>query len=235
MIGLKNTDLLDNFETLRELVLASIFKCRLGKIIQFNATTQKASIELIDKPFIVREDESIIELEPITLFDVPLQSIKGAWGFINTPINVNDIVEVKFLDRDPTNWLITGNTITPPNTNMHDKNSCIFTLLSPSPNNTPIQNYDNDSFTIDKQDCGSIKLKNNIEIKHIQGGNIEIRNKIKISNNTQNLKNILNDFANAIKDAKVLNPLSGNFDLTLDPPTIASINNFISSINNLLE
>jgi hypothetical protein len=235
MIGKNENNLDDVLESEEIKILSSIFKIRIGKILSFDPEVQVAKIELVNKPFLETETKQIIELESIVLPEVPLATFVGAWGNVTTPIGENDFVIVYFADRDFTDWLLTGETRRSASTRMHDKNVCFFTPCTLLPNNQKIANYNNNGFQIEKNNCGKIALDTIIRLLHNSGGIIEIDDKIKIANATQNLNTILTTLIDILTGLKVLNPITGLFDLTIDPVNINDLNNVKSNIETLLK
>ncbi len=235
MIGINENNLDDVLESEGVKTLSSIFKIRIGKILSFDVDTQTASIELVNKPFLETETKQIIELEVIILPEVQLATFVGAWGDITTPIEVNDFVTVYFTDRDFTDWLLTGETRRSASTRMHDKNFCFFTPCTLLPNNQKIANYNNTGFQIEKNNCGKIVLDTVIKLLHNSSGIIEIDDKIKVANAAQNLNTILTTLIDILTGLNVLNPITGLFDLTIDPININDLNNVKSNIDALLK
>ena len=63
--------------------------------------------------------------------------------------------------------------------------------------------------------------------------NIILNNEsVKIKNSQCDLFPDIVTFLNALKDVKVLNPMSGNFDLPIDPTTQAAIQNLITKLES---
>lgn len=236
MITKSQEEIEDLLDALKEKILSVIFKVRIGEIVAFDPANQKASIKLVVKPFNELQNKKIVELEPIILNEVPLASFVGNYGSITIPIEVGNYVCVLFTDRNSIDWFLTGEIRKASDTKMHDMNSCFFIPIAPLPNNKLLNDYDNNSIRVKKTDTGEIKIgSGKIEIKNNSGGKVELDDKVLIANNSKNLKTIITTFADSLKQAKVLNLLSGNFDLPLDPATISAIDTFKSDISSLLK
>lgn len=253
MIGKQNPDLKDVFEIFAEYIKAEIFKIRIGEVKAFDPATQKATIELVIKPFKEYEDKQIKELPPILLFEVPLGLNAGFFGGITTPIEAGNYVSVFFTDTDNTDWFLTGEVRKSATTKKHDKNSCFFIPFAPLPDLKKLANYNNNAITLKKADTGEIKIGDNvvlmqnnanskveisnskIEIKHNAGGKVEVDSKVKIANDNKDLKTILTSLGNALLNAKALDLDTQNYVLPLDPATISAINTYISDVASLLK
>lgn len=236
MTGFTKDDLEDALGAFKKLTLSSIYKVRIGKIISFDSSKQQASIELVIKPFKELPTKEVIELETIILHEVRLAYCIGNFGFITTPIEAGNFVSVYFTDRDSVDWFLTGETRRASSTRMHDINSCFFIPFAPLPNNKIISDYDNNSITIKKTGGGTVKVNNTaVSLEHQGGGKVEIDSKINIANTSKDLKTTLITLAEGLKNTKVLNPLTGNFDLPIDAGTIAIIETFKADILTLLK
>lgn len=219
MRGVVNLGLQDIIQLGLDKAISSIYKIRIGKIISFDPAKQLANIELTNKPFKETEDGEIIEYPATLLPDVPYSSFYGGFGRATFPVKVNDYALVYFFDRDIANWYLTGETRIPATNKMHDQNSCYFTLLGIQPQTQLIPNFDNTA----------------IHFESSGGAKIKLSDKVDISNQGQALKQLLESFADAIKGAKVLNPITSAFDLPLDPATISAIDTFKQNVGALLK
>ena len=192
-------------------------------------------------------------MPPILLLEVPLGLNAGLFGGITTPIEAGNYVSVFFTDTDNTDWFLTSEVRKSASTKKHDKNSCFFIPFAPLPDPKKLANYNNNAITLKKADTGEIKIGDNvalmqnnanskveisnskIEIKHNAGGKVEVDSKVKIANDSKDLKTVLTSLGNALLSAKTLNPLTGSFDLPLDPATISAINTYIADVSSLLK
>ena len=80
-----------------------------------------------------------------------------------------------------------------------------------------------------------MEVASKVALQSTNGAKIEINNKVKIENTLASLKTTLNDFAEAIKNVKILNPITSVYDLPIDNATVLLIEKFKLDINNLLE
>jgi hypothetical protein len=229
-----NLSLQDTIDNALDYAISGLYKTRVGKIISFDVNSQLANIELYTKLFKITETGETIEFdEPTLLVDVRCASISGNFGRITFPVEIGDYVTIYFLDRDETNWVLTGEASKPLTDRMHDLNDAFFTTLIAPPKTKALTNFDNTAIHIETKQGSVIKVNENINLSSASGGQIDIKQKIKIANNSKNLKILLNDLASALAGATVIDPISG--PLPLNPGTVSSINAFISGINSLLD
>ena len=223
MQGKSDFDTQDTIQAMIDIFSAGMHKIRIGKVVSFNPSTQFAEIELVNLPFRETFDAEgravTIELPPTIIASAKLLSIYGAFGRITFPVSMGDFCMVHFTDRDMDNWILTGKTAKSRTKKRHTLNDAFFSLISPQPNTAFISNYDN----------GAIDISSSL------GGSIKYSDKLEIKNANKNLKSILETLADALKDTKVLNPLSGIFELPIDAATISAIDNFKSDISSLLK
>ena len=96
------------------------FNChKVGIIESFDATTQTATIQLVDKSTKVYSDSEELISYPV-LAQVPVIVFKGQNGGLTIPITKGDTCFIFFNDRDLDNWFTDGLIQKPNTTRTHD-------------------------------------------------------------------------------------------------------------------
>ena len=126
----------------QEAVMARLNCHNIGRIVEFDNTTQRCVVELLQ---IKQFRERLIT--PPLLTDVPLIILGAGNAHITMPNPVNTICVLLFMDRNIDDFLSTGESYAPATSRMHDFSDCValttFTTLV-----NPIENYDTEAVTI---------------------------------------------------------------------------------------
>ena len=193
---------------------------KLGIIQKFDPEKLVADIILVDIPYIQYPSGDIKILTSTLLSEVPLKLNATKQGGLTLPIQAGDYCVVYFDDRDKTNWRINGKVQKPAYDSAHNINDCYFSIIAPRDLQNIMQNY-----------------KNNATILFYQNTSIELDDKIRIKNTTTDLKTILDNLTTilnthfaTVRDLKILNPLTGTYDLPIDPVSITAINQNITDL-----
>lgn len=193
----------------QESVMSRLNCHNIGKILEFDAGTQRCTIQLMQiKQFRHRY------ITPPLLTDVPLIILGAGNAHITMPDPVGTICLLLFMDRNIDAFLETGELYAPDTTRMHDFTDCValttFTTLA-----NPMVDYDTEAITLIHQKIieevkkqSYIKIyPDRIELKNIQGeaaqGSISVGEKINIGNNTQNLADLIQAFLTACENISV--------------------------------
>jgi hypothetical protein len=213
--------------------LAYTLNChRVGIIESFDPVNQNATIKLVDKGvYEYTENETIIDYPP--LLEVPVLIHKATDGGITIPIIKGDTCLVVFNDRDLDNWLLNGLIQRPNTLRKHDLSDAIAIIgiknqknkIADYNNLATVINYKNNKITIDDAE---INLLNSVG-----NGNIIIDDKIDIKNAAENLKALITDFINIVKNLKTVDPDSGN--IPIDPSTSSALTALSNRVGNLLK
>ena len=213
--------------------LAYTLNChRVGIIESFDPVNQTATIKLVDKGvYEYTENETIIDYPP--LLEVPVLIHKATDGGITIPIIKGDTCLVVFNDRDLDNWLLNGLIQRPNTLRKHDLSDAIAIIgiknqknkIADYNNLATVINYKNNKITIDDAE---INLLNSVG-----NGNIIIDDKIDIKNAAENLKALITDFINIVKNLKTVDPDSGN--IPIDPSTSSALTALSNRVGNLLK
>lgn len=229
-------DINDMMQISQNAIMSRLNCHNVGKIIEFDSTTQTCTVQMMAlKEFI----STTYEPAPIT--DVPL-IIYGAGGAqITLPNPVGSICLLFFMDRNIDSFLETGEIYTPATTRMHDYTDCIaittFSTLA-----TSLQNYDSDAISIIHNRIISeiaytsiIKnYANSILLKRIQEGDtptfcqVELTDKINLSNSTTDLLTLLNGFIDVVKNITI----SSN---AVSSASKTALENYKTTFGNLLK
>lgn len=213
--------------------LAYTLNChRVGIIESFDPVNQTATIKLVDKGvYEYTENETIIDYPP--LLEVPVLIHKATDGGITIPIIKGDTCLVVFNDRDLDNWLLNGLIQRPNTLRKHDLSDAIAIIgiknqknkIADYNNLATVINYKDNKITIDDAE---INLLNSVG-----NGNIIIDDKIDIKNAAENLKALITDFINIVKNLKTVDPDSGN--IPIDPSTSSALTALSNRVGNLLK
>ena len=228
------SDLLNVLDVEQNAILSRINCHGIGKIIEFDKSTQTASIQLMQ----VKQFENSYFI-PSLLTEVPLIIYGTENASITLPDPVGTICLVFFMDRNIDAFIQTGEMYSPDTARMHDFTDCIAITTFKTLIN-PINDYDETAITlfytktieeiaytsIIKNYANSILLKTTDETSNasielevtneggISNANIEltannskiaVNNLITIQNNTQNLGNLIQLLIQTIKAITILN------------------------------
>lgn len=111
----------------RDSAFAALNKIQVGTIVSYDATKQKAQVQLVNKRVVYNTPmtTSVVppdpQLVPYPVFvDVPVFVFSGGGSFLSMPIAAGDTCLVLFNDRDLDPWCTNGTTGAAPNsTRMH--------------------------------------------------------------------------------------------------------------------
>ena len=215
----------------QDAIMARINCHNIGRIIEFDSTTQTCTVELMQ---IKQFNESYYTPAPIT--QVPLIIYGAGTGHITLPNPIGTYCLLLFLDRNIDNFMETGEQYVPETSRMHDFTDCValttFTTLA-----NPLNNYDENAISILNEKIleevqsnsyvkiygDSIKFKTSqtenqitidneitldnkgIVIASSLGGNITVDSQISISNTTQNLSLLIQAFITACENITIVN------------------------------
>lgn len=155
----------------QEAVMSRLNCHNIGRIIEFDSTTQTCTIELMQ---LKQMSSEIIIPAPLT--EVPLIVYGSGDASITLPNPVGTICLVLFLDRNMDAFMQTGEQYVPDTARMHDFTDCVALTTFRTLVN-PIENYDENSISINYQNS-TIKTKDEIEIN--SKGDITISSPTKI-------------------------------------------------------
>lgn len=218
----------------QDAIMARLNCHNIGRIIDFDATTQTCTIQLLQlKQF---ADEIYT---PAPLVGVPLIIYGINDAFITMPNPVGSIALLFFMDRNIDTVMETGEQYTPETTRMHDFTDCIAITTFRTLNNS-IQNYDTEAITLqynkiveDVAFTSIIKnygnsLKLNVTNNSNINANIELSDKIKIENAQRNLKTLIQSLITTIKAITITNS-------AVSPASQQALENISSQFGELLQ
>lgn len=109
-------------------LIADVHTCMPGRVVSYDAKTQKAVIKPTIKRLIVHEDgEELLEALP-EIPDVPIFFGRGGGFFITFPLEPGDLVELRFSERSLDNYLSgEGDDTDPDEFRMFDLSDAIAT------------------------------------------------------------------------------------------------------------
>ena len=206
----------------------------VGSIIDFDATTQMCTIELMQLKQFAGET-----ITPAPLTEVPLIIYGAGDGTITLPNPVGSICLVLFLDRNIDAFMQTGEQYTPNTTRMHDFTDCVaLTTFGTLVN--PIENYDTNSISINYQKLvedvlyySTIKnLGSSINLKVQNESNtseISIADKIAVKNTSQSLATLIQALLQACEG---ITTVTGG---SLTPASLQAFTNLKTQFGELLE
>lgn len=191
----------------QEAIMARLNCHNIGKIIEFDSSTQTCTVELMQvKQF---NDQFII---PAPITQVPLIILGAGGGHITMPNPVGTICLILFLDRNIDNFMETGEQYVPETSRMHDFTDAIalttFTTLA-----NPLTDYDEEAVTLFNEGLidnvnklSSVKIyPDKIEIQAADGANITASDKVSISNSAQDLGTLIKTFLTACESITTVN------------------------------
>ena len=186
---------------------------RMGTIESFDPVSCTATVSLFDKMLCYKVDGTVDNIQDIA--PIVKCPVYRTYGF-NSPINRGDECLVLFNDRDITSWRDNGIWSPPKMPRCHDFTDAIV-----------IVGWHNAIKQLPYYNPSAVGI-------YKDGAIVEVSDKVQISNEAQNLKTILTNLTNTLKSAKVLNPITGTYDLTFDPATISSLSIIADNLNALL-
>jgi hypothetical protein len=200
---------------LQESKLRNTFFCHLvGKIYDFNTSTQTASVEIMSKeiyPDINTGQVRIVDF-PL-LVDVPVMIVSGSAGSVRVPITKGDDCLVLFSDRDIDNWFDAGVSSVPNTTRTHSLADGLA-IIGFRSKASAISDFDNASAQLN---YGSTKVK--------------LTDKVLIRNSTNDLKTLLNSLISAIENIATFGSPTNH---VLTPASVTALENVKTAIAQVL-
>ncbi len=202
----------DTLRTLQDAIFSRLNCHNVGRIIEFDPTTQTCTVELM---VLKQFNEQTFAAAPIT--QVPLVILGGGGGHITMPNPVGTICILLFMDRNIDNFLETGEAYSPSTSRMHDFTDAIALTTFKTLAN-PLTDYDEKAVTIineeilkEAQSKSFIKVYGNLVQLHSQtttedgtaGATISINDKVSISNSKQNFTSLIGAFLTACENIAV--------------------------------
>lgn len=207
------SDFLNVLDVEQNAILSRINCHGIGRIEQYDKTTQTASIQLMQ----VKQFENSF-YTPALLMEVPLIIYGVNNGYISLPDPVGTICLVLFMDRNIDAFIQTGEMYSPDTARMHDFTDCVAITTFKTLVN-PITDYDDKAITlfytrtIEEIAYTSI-IKNcaNSILLQVSGNDnvskINITDKFNIQNSSYSLAALIQELITKIKDI-VVNTTTG--------------------------
>lgn len=209
----ENASLSEITQLLKDNVMSNLNCHNIGRIIEFDSTTQTCTVELMQ---IKQFNDGYYTPAPIT--EVPLIMLGAGTGYITMPNPVGTICLLLFLDRNIDNFMETGEQYVPETSRMHDFTDCVALTTFKTLAN-PLQSYDENAITIFNEQITE-EIQSNSSIK-VFGNKIQIQtqttadeptsseivfdDKIHIANNLQSLASLIQSFINACENMTITN------------------------------
>lgn len=203
--------LLSSLNNLKNNIMANLNCHNIGKILEFDASTQMCSVQLMQ----IKQFNNEL-FTPVILTDVPLIMLGAGGGHITMPNPVGTICILLFMDRNIDAFLETGEAYAPLTSRMHDFTDCVALTTFKTLVN-PLTDYDEKAVTIINEEIIE-EVKNqsyikvygdSVQIKTMQGeatsAVINVTDKINLENNTQNLANLIQSFLVACESITTVN------------------------------
>lgn len=205
-----------NFE-LKKDILYSLNCHRIGIIQSFNSTNQTATIKLVDKR-VLPSYESTQYQEFSVLVDCPVYIHSGGGGWINQPIQEGDECLVLFNDRNIDLWFSNGNIQPPENARSHSLQDGLA-IVGFHSQLKKIGNFNTTSYGFNYQNA------------YLQ---IDSTGKIDARNATRDLKTLIDNLIDIIKNLKTVQSSGGHLD-PVDPDTLTALDTIKTQFNELLK
>lgn len=222
------------FKTNQDAVMSKLNCHNIGRIIEFDPDTFLCTVE-------IQQLKQFYEtsFQPVPITQVPLIIYGSDGAHITLPNPVGTICLLLFLDRDISNFLLTGEVYDPSTTRMHDFSDCIALTTFKTLAN-PIQNYDERAISIIREEliedilCQSIiKVYGDLILQKAgKGAQIQLDDKLNLKNNTQSLASLIQAFLTACENITTVADESGG---TLTPQSKQAFTNLKTSFEELLK
>ena len=122
----RNSTLQDLLARFRSSIVADLHTALPGKIVRYDASTQKADVQLLIKERYNDESGATQARELPVIPAVPVQ-FPGAGGYrITFPVANNDTGLVVFSEASLDKWLVSGGTVDPSDDRRHDLTDAVF-------------------------------------------------------------------------------------------------------------
>ena len=208
------------------------FNChKVGIIESFDATTQTATIQLVDKSTKVYSDSEELISYPV-LAQVPVIVFKGQNGGLTIPITKGDSCLILFNDRDLDNWFTDGLIQKPNTTRTHDLSDGVA-IVGIRNSINKITDYNNEetliNYLANKVSIGNSKTG----ITRIEGAEINLDDKLELKNAAHSLKVLIDELITIITNLKTVDPISGQ--LPIDGATASSLSALSTKVGELMK
>ena len=199
--------LLQGLNFMKNNIMANLNCHNIGRILEFDPTTQTATIELMQ----VKQFNNNL-YNPAPLVGVPLIIYGAGGGHITLPDPTGTICLLLFMDRNIDAFIETEESYVPDTSRMHDFTDCVALTTFKTLVN-PLTEYDEKAVTIMNEEIiEEVKQKSFIKVYSQQilmqntlGGQISVTDKINIQNTTQSLANLIQSFLAACESITTVN------------------------------
>ena len=223
-------------DTLNALKLSIFFNLnchRVGVIQSFDTNKQTATIQLVD----AWTDNSFqgnksTPLPP--LIHCPIIILKNKNGGLTCPITKGDECLVFFNDRDLDNWQTAGGEYQIPATARAHSLTDAMAIVGLHSYANSISDYNNDATELNFKDSKISLSDDEVSITSTQGTEIVMDDKFKLSNETQDLKTLVDQLINILLNLKTT-PDGGVTLYPIDSTTSTNLTTILANFNLLLK
>jgi len=207
-IDKSKADFNDIMEVSQNAVMSRLNCHGVGRIIEFDKTTQTATIQMMQ----LKQFANEIYI-PAPLTEVPLIIYGNEQSGITLPDPTGTICLIFFLDRNIDNFILTGEMYQPDTSRMHDYSDCIAITTFKTLVN-PIEDYDENALTlyhnrIIEEIAYTAIIKNyaNSLLLQVSGNDnvskFNIASKFNMQNSSYSLLTLIENLIDTIKDLTV--------------------------------
>lgn len=201
-------------------IMGSLNSHAIAKVESFNPESQTCTAKISYQKTFYETSSTGQKLKKFVdyplLIDVPVIVIRGGTGALTMPIKKGDDCLILFNDRDLDNWFAGQNSGGVASPRLHSLADGIA-LVGLSSTSSKIESYDSERVILSN---GNTKLALGV--------------KIKLSNNADDLKTILNDLITAIKSITTTNCAVGA-PVAISPASITQLTAISTRIGAFLE